>query len=159
MTDKPDLLPCPFCGGGSMIIEPYDNSSKYVLCQGCSAMGSIKDTVEETIAAWNTRTAAPLPEDKQKALDWWNEFTDGGAGPHDETIRASLQTPSESDNAALQSVIDQLQKQADALAEALRYVPDPAFYSESVLNKDLTVWFEKTRREALANYNKFKQGE
>ena len=54
MTDK--LKPCPFCGGeaekqwGMMAIY-------WVECTDCGAEGSQHGSLEEAIAAWNTRNS------------------------------------------------------------------------------------------------------
>jgi Lar family restriction alleviation protein len=52
MEDK-EILPCPFCGSNkiSVICKYYF----YCFCDDCEAEGSIKESREEAIEAWNKR--------------------------------------------------------------------------------------------------------
>jgi hypothetical protein len=61
MTDAPELLPCPFCGGNACAIPDPDHSSGYIILHdnvGCVITGhwSWGRTEQEAVAAWNTRT-------------------------------------------------------------------------------------------------------
>jgi Lar family restriction alleviation protein len=48
-----ELKPCPFCGSNriSVIYKYYF----YCFCNNCEAEGSIKESREEAIEAWNKR--------------------------------------------------------------------------------------------------------
>lgn len=68
MTDKPTLLPCPFCGADDAFTERADFSSSYVVCNNCIARGptECQDSDDEdepgqasAITAWNTRPTPP----------------------------------------------------------------------------------------------------
>lgn len=52
---KPNLLPCPFCGGGAIILGGYRHSPVFVHCVGCKTDSCYYDTEEEAAAAWNRR--------------------------------------------------------------------------------------------------------
>ena len=71
MNDKPDLKPCPFCGGDKLIIcetdfgfeeqTVYAVSCRYPECHGgiyALSHGNF-ETKDEAIAAWNTRAVDP----------------------------------------------------------------------------------------------------
>ena len=74
MTDTPELLPCPFCGGDAVVTahEAHEHSPilKRIMpdlpdhagsfdasCLSCD-IGVLRDTDAEAIAAWNRRTPA-----------------------------------------------------------------------------------------------------
>lgn len=52
MTDLPDLLPCPLCGGEADYFVP-----KFIQCINCGARSGYYDTCADARAAWNTRAA------------------------------------------------------------------------------------------------------
>lgn len=60
------LLPCPFCGGEPIIkSHRWANDTvkaHYVHCQKCNVNSHGRNTVEKTVAFWNTRAAlTPKP--------------------------------------------------------------------------------------------------
>jgi len=69
MTDTPELLPCPFCGGTKLSVfppnckeddeyDPGDNAQPVVRCYTCFAeiLGKTWDhSMKSAIIAWNTR--------------------------------------------------------------------------------------------------------
>lgn len=73
--DKPQLLPCPFCGKSDAFVERLDSSSSMVICQGmvdeysvCMARGPVgiqDDDGEEqpgyaaAVREWNARAQQP----------------------------------------------------------------------------------------------------
>jgi len=73
----PELLPCPFCGGKSILHEDSFTSRAWVACNLCCAEGatimfeSTNDARQmraAAISAWNTRTARTLtPEQVERA--------------------------------------------------------------------------------------------
>ena len=61
MTEQENvqLLPCPFCGSETDILTAAGNICDYwITCANCGADGAWKDTMAESIAAWNTRHTA-----------------------------------------------------------------------------------------------------
>lgn len=58
MTDKTELLPCPFCGGGATIRADADHSASFWIgcaTDGCLGCDHWEEDYAEAIAAWNTR--------------------------------------------------------------------------------------------------------
>lgn len=56
MGNEIELLPCPFCGGRGMIIElPLGVHCRIVCSAGCGLL-LVRDTEQEVVEAWNTRT-------------------------------------------------------------------------------------------------------
>lgn len=63
--EKPDLLPCPFCGGAAEFVDPPKDkwqSSPYVECTRCGLQNGIRTVyhqenapAEVVIKRWNTR--------------------------------------------------------------------------------------------------------
>jgi Lar family restriction alleviation protein len=95
---KPDLKPCPFCGGDKNTIckTDYDGRDSYaVSCRYPECHGAIFTlgygcfaTKDEAIAAWNTRAIDPATIREAalcKAADvvhkWW--FDDGNELPQE----------------------------------------------------------------------------
>jgi len=78
MTDAPELLPCPFCGGeGEMVEAKEAGPQAYVICCKkclCSSrvIFALMDAVaNDLISAWNTRTnliPAMLAEARAKGI-------------------------------------------------------------------------------------------
>jgi len=60
---KPDLLPCPFCGGEARaeIDRMQGHMPIYVRCLACAALGPQHRTEPLAIKAWNTRELLPCP--------------------------------------------------------------------------------------------------
>lgn len=66
-TDTIRLLPCPFCGGTDIVVEPDERGSGgqpvppfHVGCSACKAEQS-HDYEDEAIALWNRRSSAGAP--------------------------------------------------------------------------------------------------
>lgn len=57
LTERGELLPCPFCGGDAMTRNFGGNGTKFVSCDQCYCDGAIGRTKEEAIENWNTRPA------------------------------------------------------------------------------------------------------
>lgn len=55
MTDTPDLLPCPFCGGEAKIFRIDGHALFCAYCVDCDTNGGHYFTEEDAIAAWNRR--------------------------------------------------------------------------------------------------------
>ena len=51
----PELKPCPFCGGNNIRICKLPLPRAECLNIKCYALGTIADTEEQAIAAWNKR--------------------------------------------------------------------------------------------------------
>lgn len=49
------LSPCPFCGSRKTSVSLFV-SIHFVVCENCHADGPAKDSEEQAIAAWNTRS-------------------------------------------------------------------------------------------------------
>ena len=56
MTEKGELLPCPFCGGEARVIGV--GKWRYAVCKKCTIEGPVKMDIDEARLAWNTR--API---------------------------------------------------------------------------------------------------
>lgn len=50
-----ELLPCPFCGGGDIVIKNPFGSALYVMCTECGATTRWVMDKELAIEAWNRR--------------------------------------------------------------------------------------------------------
>jgi Lar family restriction alleviation protein len=57
-SEGQELLPCPFCGEAPEL-HAFDGVAA-VICtlDACRVEGPVKDTKEEAITAWNTRTGS-----------------------------------------------------------------------------------------------------
>lgn len=68
-----NLLPCPFCGCdmsgfAGMTPDAFAKaaSNNYAVeCDDCECFGPFKPTMEEAVAAWNTRAAVSAPGDRR----------------------------------------------------------------------------------------------
>ena len=77
MTDAPELLPCPFCGGEAVTNIPPPRNR--VECAGdCSATA-------DNAVAWNTRAPSPAPDvrelveaAKEMSRIWKRPYYGGG---------------------------------------------------------------------------------
>lgn len=57
ITDRGELLPCPYCGGNG-IKRGFDKSGvKWITCGSCYCDGPTHETKKGAIGSWNTRTA------------------------------------------------------------------------------------------------------
>ena len=55
---KPEVKPCPFCGGEARMLHNMSKTDYWVECMNCKTCspGDLNNhTKEEAIAAWNTR--------------------------------------------------------------------------------------------------------
>jgi len=70
MTDKTDLLPCPFCGG-EKIVDVYIRDGREVKCTSCG--GSVHafqpDASAQARLKWNTRNTKQFVEQACEAVD------------------------------------------------------------------------------------------
>lgn len=64
-----NLLPCPFCGGTSMLLsDTYDNAGSAFECQNCLARGPEADTLS-SVHPYHRRDASEIEADAREA---WN---------------------------------------------------------------------------------------
>lgn len=79
MSEKTELLPCPFCGSDRVTVWNIRDGMEAV-CKDCKSRGTStfhgpglkdnpNDTWERAVAAWNTR---PAPAVAVKPLEWWS---------------------------------------------------------------------------------------
>ena len=63
-TKKPNLLPCPLCGGEARYVEsgPYHS----VYCPKCKLEIIPMRSKKKVIEKWNTRTLAPNDEGRRE---------------------------------------------------------------------------------------------
>lgn len=67
MESKPDLRPCPFCGGhGVKVLELFPGGVCYALCDICKAATRCFDTPKNAAEAWNRRAE---PENRVLTLE------------------------------------------------------------------------------------------
>lgn len=72
MTNKPEIKPCPFCGGEAEFYPNYiEGEENWVECCNakCQATnGYVRRTPEEALSAWNTRAepAAPSSDEVER---------------------------------------------------------------------------------------------
>ena len=60
MTDTPELLPCPFCGGDATNQIPVQEMC--ITCHTCEIdVWGDGSGIESAIAAWNRRSSTPAP--------------------------------------------------------------------------------------------------
>ena len=62
MSDKPELLPCPFCGEMPKI-DPIDDGFHMIICESetCGMQPGVAGKTDTVIAAWNTRADRWIP--------------------------------------------------------------------------------------------------
>jgi len=95
MTDAPDLLPCPFCGGDAEIVDAVEAGSqaKVVCCKKCMCSSRVvfalmDDATFDLVSAWNARADLARPmtvaEAAKVLLDAMN-----GSGPFDPFMKAA----------------------------------------------------------------------
>jgi len=74
MTNKPELKPCPFCGGEAEFYpNDIEGEENWVECCNakCQATnGYVRRTPEEALSAWNTRSepAAPSLDEVEREI-------------------------------------------------------------------------------------------
>jgi len=66
MTDTPELLPCPFCGGANAFFPVMQKER--VKCERCRAVTDSYAERHQAIAAWNRRTPAPVSGDMREVV-------------------------------------------------------------------------------------------
>lgn len=79
MTNTPDLLPCPFCGGEACYDFFPGEGEHGVCCLGRECGASVEgfDSMETAFSAWNTRATPPQATGWQPVPDleefqsWW----------------------------------------------------------------------------------------
>lgn len=77
MEGKPDLRPCPFCGGhGVKVLELVHGGVCYALCDICKAATRCFDTPKNAAEAWNRRAE---PENRVLTLKELEAHCKGGA--------------------------------------------------------------------------------
>ena len=77
METKPDLRPCPFCGGDEIYVFPVAASrGRAAMCQKCLAEGPYERTKEKAAEAWNRRAE---PENRVLTLEEAKTYCEGGA--------------------------------------------------------------------------------
>ena len=77
METKPDLRPCPFCGGDEIYVVPVAASrGRAAMCQKCLAEGPYERTKEKAGEAWNRRAE---PENRVLTLEEAKTYCEGGA--------------------------------------------------------------------------------
>lgn len=77
MDGKPDLRPCPFCGGDEIYVFPVAASrGRAAMCQKCLAEGPYERTKEKAAEAWNRRAE---PENRVLTLEEAKTYCEGGA--------------------------------------------------------------------------------
>ena len=61
---KPELLPCPFCGGDAIKSEEDlfapNTCNKYVWCKKCGTTSGLQIDHDFAVAAWNRRGGVPV---------------------------------------------------------------------------------------------------
>ena len=77
MDGKPDLRPCPFCGGhGVKVLELFPGGVCYALCDICKAATRCFDTPKNAAEAWNRRAEL---ENRVLTLEEAKTYCEGGA--------------------------------------------------------------------------------
>lgn len=70
MSDKMELLPCPFCASDNVRIAVTMHESWYYgECESCGGRTDFYDSQAEAIAAWNTRV-----DDYRQAAEYWKRM-------------------------------------------------------------------------------------
>jgi Lar family restriction alleviation protein len=69
------LKKCPFCGGEAFIPKNEDGEwCTWVVCRECNAETSYFETLEEAIAAWNTRKPMErIVERLEEEMKWHSD--------------------------------------------------------------------------------------
>lgn len=65
MTTAPEAMPCPFCGH-EKISEGYSADYRVMVCDACYAEGPNCRTFQDALTAWNMRSPAANPDDKDR---------------------------------------------------------------------------------------------
>ena len=60
VTQRPKILPCPFCGGTAEVLSAdwkYQKLSSYVKCRKCGIATKAYVSIANALSAWNMRVA------------------------------------------------------------------------------------------------------
>lgn len=83
-TKRPNLLPCPFCGGSAALWrEDRDENPFNVRCDDCECRTDCYHAPRDAIAAWNRRAAPPADREA------FNQGIEAAAQWHDEQAARS----------------------------------------------------------------------
>lgn len=83
MSDKIELLPCPFCGGENMFRAGGDLCGYHIFCDDCFAESGTGETEEEAAEIWNHRVAAPPAPVAQEPVAFVSQETFSSDGTSD----------------------------------------------------------------------------
>lgn len=65
LTERGELLPCPFCGEGKATIR-YACGDYFVECLNCHSTSSVTSTKDTVVKDWNTR--APILSSREMEI-------------------------------------------------------------------------------------------
>ena len=71
-TEKPKLLPCPFCGSTHIVvIDDDDERYPYVQCCDCNTSTDVSPTKEEAVEWWNHRAVPQWSQEPPDEDGWY----------------------------------------------------------------------------------------